>query len=110
MAAEQTPKNNTWFQGTADAVRQCMHHFMNYEFEYALILSGDQLYQMDFNELIDAHVASGAEITLATLPVVAKEAPEFGILKTDEKNFIREWIEKPAAELLPKWKSAVSIV
>ncbi len=108
MAAEQTPKNNTWFQGTADAVRQCMHHFMNYEFEYALILSGDQLYQMDFNELIDAHVASGAEITLATLPVVAKEAPEFGILKTDEKNFIREWIEKPAAELLPKWKSAVS--
>jgi len=108
LAAEQTPDNKSWFQGTADAVRQCMHHFVNYEFEYALILSGDQLYQMDFNEMIDAHIKSGAEITLATLPVVAKEAPEFGILKADSDNIIQEFIEKPAAELLPDWTSDVS--
>lgn len=108
LAAEQTPDNKSWFQGTADAVRQCMHHFVNYDFEYALILSGDQLYQMDFNEMIDAHIKSGAEITLATLPVVAKEAPEFGILKADSDNIIQEFIEKPAAELLPDWVSDVS--
>lgn len=108
LAAEQTPDNPTWFQGTADAVRQCMQHFLNHEFDYALILSGDQLYQMDFNQMIDAHQKSGASITIATLPVSAKEAPEFGILKTDENSFISSFIEKPAAELLPQWTSDVS--
>ena len=108
LAAEQTPDNPTWFQGTADAVRQCMQHFMNHNFEYALILSGDQLYQMDFNEMILAHQKSGAAISIATLPVSAKEAPEFGILKTDSDNFISSFIEKPNAELLPKWTSEVS--
>jgi glucose-1-phosphate adenylyltransferase len=108
LAAEQTPDNPTWFQGTADAVRQCMHHFMNHEFDYALILSGDQLYQMNFNEMIEAHQKSGAAISIATLPVNAKEAPEFGILKTDSKNFITSFIEKPNASLLPEWTSEVS--
>jgi len=108
LAAEQTPDNKSWFQGTADAVRQCMHHFLTNEFEYALILSGDQLYQMDFNKMIDAHIKAGADITLATLPVVAKEAPEFGILKSDSENIIQEFIEKPAPELLPEWTSQVS--
>lgn len=108
LAAEQTPDNPTWFQGTADAVRQCMQHFLNHEFDYALILSGDQLYQMDFNQMIDAHQKSGASITIATLPVSAKEAPEFGILKTDENSFISSFIEKPSAELLPQWTSDVS--
>lgn len=108
LAAEQTPENPTWFQGTADAVRQCMQHFLNHEFDYALILSGDQLYQMNFNEMIDAHHESGASISIATLPVNAKEAPEFGILKTDSDNFITSFIEKPAKELLPDWTSEVS--
>lgn len=108
LAAEQTPNNKNWFQGTADAVRQCMHHFMNYQFDYALILSGDQLYQMDFNEMINAHIEAGAEISIATLPVVAKEASDFGILKTGENNLIEEFIEKPAPELLPDWVSPVS--
>ena len=108
LAAEQTPDNPTWFQGTADAVRQCMQHFMNHEFDYALILSGDQLYQMDFNKMIKAHHDSGATITIATLPVNAKEAPEFGILKTDKNSFISSFIEKPAADLLPQWTSEVS--
>ncbi len=108
LAAEQTPDNKSWFQGTADAVRQCMQHFLNYEFDYALILSGDQLYQMDFNEMVEAHIKSKADITLATLPVVAREASEFGILKSNSKNIIQEFIEKPAPELLPDWVSETS--
>ncbi len=108
LAAEQTPDNPTWFQGTADAVRQCMTHFLNHDFDYALILSGDQLYQMDFNEMIKAHHDSGASISIATLPVTAKEAPEFGILKTDSENYITSFIEKPKADLLPQWTSEVS--
>nr|WP_208012119.1 glucose-1-phosphate adenylyltransferase [Flavobacterium psychrotolerans] len=108
LAAEQTPDNPTWFQGTADAVRQCMKHFMNHDFDYALILSGDQLYQMNFNDMIKAHELSDASITIATLPVNDKDAPEFGILKTDSENFITSFIEKPAPELLPDWTSEVS--
>ena len=108
LAAEQTISNNTWFQGTADAVRQSMHHFLSHDFEYALILSGDQLYQMDFNTMLDAHKEANAEITIATLPVVEKEATSFGILKTDENNIITSFIEKPDASLLPDWTSEVS--
>ena len=108
LAAEQTPDNPTWFQGTSDAVRQCMPHFLNHEFDYALILSGDQLYQMDFNEMLEAHIAAEADISIATLPVNAKDAPEFGILKTNSESCIESFIEKPAAELLPDWESDVS--
>lgn len=108
LAAEQTPDNKTWFQGTADAVRQCMSHFLSHEFEYALILSGDQLYQMDYSKMIDFHVENKAEITLATLPVNAKDAPGFGILKTEADNTISSFIEKPATELLVDWASEVT--
>ena len=108
LAAEQTPDNPTWFQGTADAVRQCMQHFLNHDFDYALILSGDQLYQMNFNEMIAAHEKSGAAISIATLPVSSKEAPEFGILKTNDESVITSFIEKPKPELLPEWTSEVS--
>lgn len=108
LAAEQTPDNPTWFQGTADAVRQCMQHFINHEFKYALILSGDQLYHMDFNKMIEAHEAHGADISIATLPVTAKEASEFGILKTNSLGFIDAFVEKPAKELLSSWTSDVS--
>ncbi|CAD0008939.1 glucose-1-phosphate adenylyltransferase [Flavobacterium chungangense] len=108
LAAEQTPDNPTWFQGTADAVRQCMSHFLKHDFEYALILSGDQLYQMDFNEMLEAHIAADAAISIATLPVNAKDAPEFGILKTNNESCIEAFIEKPNASLLPEWESEVS--
>lgn len=108
LAAEQTPDNPTWFQGTADAVRQCMSHFLKHEFDHALILSGDQLYQMDFNEMLEAHIAADAEISIATLPVNAKDAPEFGILKTNHESCIEAFIEKPDASLLPQWESDVS--
>lgn len=108
LAAEQTIKSDKWFQGTADAVRQSMHHFLKHDFEYALILSGDQLYQMDFNEMIKAHETSGAKISIATLPVNAKDATSFGILKTDENNVITSFIEKPNTTLLEGWESPVS--
>ncbi|RKS53930.1 glucose-1-phosphate adenylyltransferase [Gillisia mitskevichiae] len=108
LAAEQTLQNNTWFQGTADAVRQSMHHFLNHDFEYALILSGDQLYQMDFNNMLQAHIDSDAKISIATLPVTEKDATSFGILKTDESNLITSFIEKPKTELLKDWTSPVS--
>lgn len=99
LAAEQTPENPTWFQGTADAVRQTMHHLLNHEFEYVLILSGDQLYQMDFNEMVNAHIEAGVQVTLATIPVNAKDAPDFGILKANESNIITSFIEKPKTNL-----------
>ncbi|WP_242203263.1 glucose-1-phosphate adenylyltransferase [Aestuariivivens insulae] len=108
LAAEQTPQNKGWFQGTADAVRQSMHHVVRHDFEYALILSGDQLYQMDYDKMIKAHEESGAKISIATIPVNEKDATGFGILKADENNVITSFIEKPDASLLPEWTSDVS--
>jgi len=108
LAAEQTPESKSWFQGTADAVRQSMHHIKAHDFEYALILSGDQLYQMDFNEMIKAHRESNAEISIATIPVNDKDATSFGILKTDENNVVTSFVEKPSSDLLPDWTSETS--
>ncbi len=105
LAAEQTPENSGWFQGTADAVRQSLRHISNHDFEYVLILSGDQLYQMDFIEMFKAHKASEADISIATIPVAEREATEFGIMKTDAKNFITSFIEKPKKEVLSEWVS-----
>jgi len=105
LAAEQTPDSLGWFQGTADAVRQSLKHIGNNDFEYLLILSGDQLYQMDFREMLEKHIDKGADITIATIPVADREAPEFGILKSDKENYITSFIEKPAKELLPQWVS-----
>lgn len=108
LAAEQTMTSKDWFQGTADAVRQSMHHVLSHDWKYALILSGDQLYQMDFNELIQKHKESGAGITIATQPVKADEGTAFGILKTDNHSMITSFIEKPSAEEISKWSSEVS--
>jgi len=108
LAAEQTPHNTTWFQGTADAVRQSLHHLTPHEFEYVLILSGDQLYQMDFDHMIADHEAKGAEISIATIPVNQADSEGFGILKTDESQMITSFIEKPKNDMLPGWDSEVS--
>ena len=105
LAAEQTPDNPKWFQGTADAVRQSLRHLDNIEFDHVLILSGDQLYQMDFGNMFRIHEKEGADITIATIPVVEKEATEFGILKADEQNKIVSFIEKPPLDVLPNWTS-----
>lgn len=98
LAAEQTPDNPTWFQGTADAVRQGLRHIAPFDSEYILILSGDQLYQIDFQEMLAAHKESNADITIATIPVTAKEASEFGILKTED-GMITSFTEKPKSGL-----------
>lgn len=108
LAAEQTISNKNWFQGTADAVRQSMHHFLHHDFKYVLILSGDQLYRMDFNHLIQRHEESGAKITIATLPVNAQDGVDFGILKTDGESMITSFVEKPNIDEIRKWNSDVS--
>jgi glucose-1-phosphate adenylyltransferase len=105
LAAEQTPDNPTWYQGTADAVRQSLRHIGPFPSEYVLILSGDQLYQMDFNDMLNKHIESGSEISIATIPVPAREASDFGILKKNEDGFITSFIEKPKQELLADWTS-----
>jgi len=105
IAAEQTPDNQGWFQGTADAVRQGLRHIEQQESEYILILSGDQLYQMDFSAMLQQHKQLGADISIATIPVAEREAPEFGILKSNAASYITSFIEKPKKELLPEWVS-----
>lgn len=98
LAAEQTPDNPAWFQGTADAVRQGLRHIAPFDSDYILILSGDQLYQIDFQDMVRNHAEQGADISIATIPVTAKEASEFGILKT-ENNMITSFVEKPKSGL-----------
>ncbi|MBL0270589.1 MAG: glucose-1-phosphate adenylyltransferase [Chitinophagaceae bacterium] len=104
LAAEQTPDNPAWYQGTADAVRQGLRHIEPFESDYVLILSGDQLYQMNFADMLDNHKALGADISIATIPVGQREAPEFGILKSSE-GLITSFVEKPKKEILPDWES-----
>ncbi len=104
LAAEQTPDNPTWYQGTADAVRQGLRHVEPFDSDYILILSGDQLYQMDFVEMLENHKKLGADISIATIPVMDREATEFGILKSQD-GLVTSFIEKPKKELLPEWVS-----
>ncbi len=108
LAAEQNVENEEWYQGTADAVRQSMKHLEKYDYDYVLILSGDQLYQMDFKELISFHQKNKGDVTIATIPVNAKDATGFGILKADPDGFITSFVEKPSAEELVNWKSETS--
>ena len=80
LAAEQTPDNTNWYQGTADAVRQAIRHMTPHEADYYLILAGDHLYRMDYGELIDAHKSTRADITIAAQPVDADTATQMGDL------------------------------
>lgn len=105
LAAEQTPESTAWYQGTADAVRQSLRHLSQHDCEYVLILSGDQLYQMDFQKMLADHKEKKADITIATIPVGDREASDFGILKSDEQHTITAFIEKPKKDLLPDWIS-----
>ena len=107
LAAEQTPSSDKWFQGTADAVRQSMHHLTNQKYDYILILSGDQLYQMNFAELAEFHIQKEADLTIATIPVVAEDASGYGIMKVNARGLIKKFIEKPKPEILHNWASAV---
>ena len=95
LAAQQTPEGSQWYQGTADAVRQNMRYFLERAFDYYLILSGDQLYRMDFRALLHQHIQTGADITLATKPVHRTHVPEFGIMQCGIDRRISCFVEKP---------------
>jgi glucose-1-phosphate adenylyltransferase len=100
LAAQQTPEGSQWYQGTADAVRQNMRYFLERPFDYFLILSGDQLYRMDFRTLLHQHIQTGADITLATKPVTRKQVAEFGIMQCGVDRRISRFVEKPKDENL----------
>src|SRR5438477_2063414 len=95
LAAQQTPEGSQWYQGTADAVRQNMRYFLERSFDYYLILSGDQLYRMDFRTLLHQHIQSGADITLATKPIHRQQVAEFGIMQSGVDRRITRFVEKP---------------
>src|SRR5215472_9204962 len=95
LAAQQTTEGARWYQGTADAVRQNLRYFLEGPYEYYLILSGDQLYRMDYKDLLQAHLQSGADVTLGTTPVDRQAASSFGILHSDAKRHIFRFEEKP---------------
>jgi glucose-1-phosphate adenylyltransferase len=95
LAAEQTYTDTSWYQGTADAVRKNLMHFLNHDFDYLLILSGDQLYRMDFGQIISQHRDTEADITIATIPVGRRESQSFGIMQIDQDRRITRFVEKP---------------
>ena len=116
LAAEQTYTDTSWYQGTADAVRKNMIHFMNHEWDYLLILSGDQLYRMDFRRIITQHVETAADITVATIPVARHQAQSLGIMQVDADRRITRFEEKPkdpavldSLKLPPEWLAPLGI-
>ncbi|RPJ67764.1 MAG: glucose-1-phosphate adenylyltransferase [Acidobacteria bacterium] len=100
LAAEQTPDNPNWFQGTADAVRQAVRHFVYHDAEYYLILAGDHLYRMDYAAMVEEHVERRADITIAAQPVTPDDATAMGIFRFDTGGQITAFEEKPNAERL----------
>jgi len=108
LAAEQTPESSSWFQGTADAVRQSIRHIEPYDdIDYVIVLSADQLYQMDFRPMIRCHEESGADITVAAIPVSQDWATSMGIMKTQQDGRIGVFCEKPKQEDLPGLRSTL---
>ena len=107
FAAEQTHLSRDWFQGTADAVRQVLPRLSNYDYDHVMILSGDQLYQMDYSNFLSTHIEQKADVSIATIPVGAADASAFGIMKVAADGVISNFIEKPDANILPQWASEV---
>jgi len=95
LAAEQTLTDTSWYQGTADAVRKNLNHLMNHPFKYVLVLSGDQLYRMDYRTIIAHHAANNADVTVATTPVPRQDIPSLGIMQMDVDYRINRFVEKP---------------
>ncbi len=99
LAAEQTFESSSWYQGTADAVRKNMYHFKGQNPDYYVILSGDQLYRMDIQDMINNHKKCGAEITVASTPVTRKDAEGLGIIKCDKRGRAISFLEKPSSDM-----------
>src|SRR5258708_7720055 len=100
FVAEQTPENVNWYQGTADAVRQNLRHFTDWQMNYVLILSGDHLYRMDYREFMARHKSTNADVTVSVTPVAETDASSYGLLKTDDDVRIIEFSEKPTGDAL----------
>jgi glucose-1-phosphate adenylyltransferase len=100
LAAQQTLTNSSWYEGTADAVRKNLVHFLNHDFDYLVILSGDQLYRMDFRPVVSQHIETGAGITVATIPVGRAEAKSLGIMQIADDRRITRFVEKPKEDAL----------
>lgn len=116
LAAQQTFTGASWYEGTADAVRKNLVHFLNHDFEYLIILSGDQLYRMDFRKVVEQHKDTGADLTVATIPVGRREAASLGIMQIDEHRRITRFVEKPkepavqdSLRLSPDWYGRMGI-
>jgi glucose-1-phosphate adenylyltransferase len=116
LAAEQTPTDTSWYQGTADAVRKNLMHFVNLDFDFVLILSGDQLYRMDYRRILADHLEHQAEVTVATIPVGREDVPALGIMQIDAEHRITRFVEKPkdpavqdSLRLPPDWYAELGI-
>ena len=100
LAAQQTPESPSWFEGTADAVRKYQWLFQEWDVDHYLILSGDQLYRMDYSAFVEHHISSGADVSIGALPVDAEQAEGFGLMHTNDHGRIQEFREKPKGEAL----------
>ena len=98
LAAQQTPESPSWFEGTADAVRKYQWLFQEWDVDHYLILSGDQLYRMDYSTFVDHHIATGSDVSIGALPVDAAQAEGFGLMHTNDHGRIQEFREKPKGE------------
>jgi glucose-1-phosphate adenylyltransferase len=110
LAAQQTPDNPSWFQGTADAVRQYMWLFETWDVDYYLILSGDHLYRMDYRDFVARHQQMGADITLSVVPVEEKPASSFGLMKIDEMGRVIDFREKPKGDALREMRVDTTVL
>src|SRR5436190_12980268 len=98
LAAQQTNESSNWYQGTADAVRQNVRYVQESKVDYVLILSGDQLYRMNYADMLNTHIKAGADVTIATMPVTREAAHAFGILRADDSGRVAGFLEKPKTE------------
>ncbi len=110
LAAQQTPENPNWFQGTADAVRQYLWLLNEWDAEEYLILSGDHLYRMDYRQFIQRHRETGADITLSVIPIDKSRASDFGLMKIDQSGRVIDFSEKPKGDELERMQVDTSVL
>ncbi|MBW4611678.1 MAG: glucose-1-phosphate adenylyltransferase [Desmonostoc vinosum HA7617-LM4] len=110
LAAQQTPENPNWFQGTADAVRQYLWLLQEWDIDEYLILSGDHLYRMDYRQFVQRHRETGADITLSVIPIDDRRASDFGLMKIDDSGRVIDFSEKPKGDALTKMQVDTTVL